>query len=96
MTQPDDLVGLSAVELRRRIGSGELSPVEVLEAFIARIEALNPAINAVTATSYARAREEARQAEPAIKAGGPLGPLHGVPFAVKDLENTGGLLTTYG
>ncbi|MGI9478742.1 MAG: amidase [Hyphomicrobiaceae bacterium] len=96
MTQPDDLVGLSAIELRRRIGSGDISPVEVLEAFIARIEALNPAINAVTATCYARAREEARQAEQAIKAGGQLGPLHGLPFAVKDLENTGGLLTTYG
>ncbi|MFY0612292.1 MAG: amidase [Hyphomicrobiaceae bacterium] len=96
MTQPDNIIGLSAVELRRMIGSGELSPVEILEAFIARIVALNPAINAVTATCYARAREEARAAEQAVKAGDQLGPLHGLPFAVKDLENTGGVLTTYG
>lgn len=91
-----ELVRLNAVELRDRIAKGEISPVEVLEAFIARIEALNPAINAVTATCFARAREEAKAAEAAVRAGDELGPLHGLPFAVKDLENTKDVLTTYG
>ena len=52
----DDLVILSSVEMRRRIGSKEISPVELLEACIARIEAINPAVNAVTATCFDRAR----------------------------------------
>ena len=91
-----ELVRLTAVELRDRIGRGAISPVEVLEAFIERIETLNPSINAVTATCYGRAREEAKAAEAAVRAGEELGPLHGLPFAVKDLENTKDVLTTYG
>jgi amidase len=91
-----ELTRLTAVDLRNRIASREISPVEVLEAFISRIEALNPAVNAVTATCYERAREEARAAEKAVRDGDDLGPLHGLPFAVKDLENTKDVLTTYG
>ncbi|MBM3643669.1 MAG: amidase [Alphaproteobacteria bacterium] len=87
---------LSSVELRRRIGSREVSPVEVLEACLERIEALNPAVNAVTATCIARARKEAKAAERAVRSGEPLGPLHGLPAGIKDLEETQGLLTTYG
>jgi len=92
----DPLLALSAVELRRRIGSKEVSPVELLEACIARIERINPAVNAVTATCYARAREEARAAEKAVLRGEPLGLLHGLPTGIKDLDETGGLLTTFG
>jgi amidase len=90
------LVETSAVELRRLIGSRQLSPVELLEACIARIETLNPAINAICATGFTRAREAARQAEAQVMRGAPLGPLHGLPMGIKDLQDTEGLLTTYG
>lgn len=87
---------LSAVELRRRIGTREVSPVELLEACIERIERLNPFVNAVTATCFDRARGEARAAERAVMRGEPLGLLHGLPMGVKDLEPTEGLLSTMG
>ncbi|MFW5834066.1 MAG: amidase, partial [Pseudomonadota bacterium] len=87
---------LSAVELRRRIGTKEISPVELLEACIARIEALNPAINAICAKAYPRARAEAKAAEAAVLGGEPLGRLHGLPVGIKDLQDTEGLLTTHG
>ena len=86
----------SAVELRRLIGSRQLSPVELMDACIARIEAFNPAVNAIAATDFERARESARQAEADVMRGAPLGPLHGLPLGVKDLQDTAGLLTTYG
>lgn len=87
---------LSAVELRRLIGTREISPVELLEACIERIERLNPFVNAVTATCFDRARDEARAAERAVLRGEPLGLLHGLPLGVKDLEPTAGLLSTQG
>ncbi|MEP6721389.1 MAG: amidase [Variovorax sp.] len=87
---------LSAVELRRLIGSRQLSPVELMQACIGRIEALNPAINAVCATDFGRALDSARAAEQQVMRGAPLGPLHGLPLGVKDLQDTAGLLTTYG
>lgn len=90
------LVHLSAVELRRRIGRKEISPVELLEACIARIEAVNPAVNAICATDYPRARATAREAEVQVLRGEPLGALHGLPLGVKDLQDTAGLLTTSG
>lgn len=90
------LVATSACELRRLIGRRELSPVELLEACIARIEQVNPFVNAVTATCFERAREEAREAEKAVLGGKPLGLLHGLPLGVKDLEPTAGLLSTLG
>src|SRR5690606_17412564 len=96
MALDESLVSLSAVELRRLIGARQVSPVELLEACIERIAQVNPYINAVTATAYERAREEARQAERAVLAGQPLGLLHGLPLGVKDLEPTAGVLTTYG
>src|SRR5215207_7039191 len=95
-TVVDELCALSAVEARRLIGTKELSPVELLEACIARIEQVNPAVNAVTATDLARAREAASAAEAAVLAGEPLPSLHGLPVGVKDLQDTADLLTTYG
>ncbi len=92
----DSLVSWSTVDLRRAIGDKTISPVELLQACLARIEALNPYLNAVTATCYERAREEARAAEAAVLRGLPLGALHGLPLGVKDLEETAGLLTTFG
>src|SRR5450830_961681 len=90
------LVEKSAVALRALIGAKQLSPLELLEACIDRIADLNPRINAVTATCFERARDEARVAEQAVMAGKPLGLLHGLPIGIKDLEETAGLLTTYG
>ena len=63
MTHQNALVELTANELRHRIGTREVSPVELLEACIARIEAVNPHVNAITATCYDRARAEAKLAE---------------------------------
>jgi amidase len=91
-----DLTALPATELRRRIGTKEISPVELLEACIARIEAVNPAVNAIAATAYPRARAEAREAAAAVRCGDSLGRLHGLPVGVKDLQDTEGLLTTHG
>src|SRR5689334_5351030 len=87
---------LSAVELRRLIGSRQISPVELMDACIARIESLNPAVNAIAATDFDRAREAARAAEQQVMSGAPLPLLHGLPLGVKDLQDTAGLLTTYG
>jgi amidase len=87
---------LSAVELRRRIGNKDISPVELMEACIARIEALDPAVNAIAARDFARARSAAKEAEAAVLRGEELGPLHGLPVGVKDLQDTAGLLTTHG
>jgi len=91
-----ELCDLSATEARRRIAANEISPVELLESCIARIEAVNPAVNAVVATCYERARQEAQAAEAAQRAGDDLGPLHGLPVGIKDLNATEGLRTTYG
>ena len=66
MTEPCDL---GALEARRLIGRKRLSPVDLLESCIARIEAVNPAVNAVVATDYARARAEAKTAEAAVSRG---------------------------
>lgn len=91
-----DLCDLEAVELRRLIGAGEISPVDLVESCIARIEAADPAVNAITAKAFDRARAEARAAEAAVRRGDALGPLHGLPIGVKDLSDTEGLLTTHG
>src|SRR6266702_2730942 len=96
MSHNTELISRSAVELRRMIGAKEISPVELLDACIERIEAINPAVNAVTATRYPEARNAAKAAERQVLNGEKLGLLHGLPLGVKDLEDTAGLLTTYG
>ncbi|MBP0444002.1 amidase [Roseomonas sp. SSH11] len=92
MTEPCDL---TALEARRLIGTKRLSPVELLDSCLKRIEAVNPAINAVVAIDP-RAREAARRAEEAVMRGDKLGLLHGLPIGIKDLEETEGLVTTFG
>jgi Asp-tRNA(Asn)/Glu-tRNA(Gln) amidotransferase A subunit family amidase len=96
MASDNKLLELTSVEMRRRIGTKEISPVELLEASIARIEALNPAVNAIAATDFATARKLAASAQASARKGEPLGPLHGLPTGIKDLHETAGLLTTYG
>ena len=91
-----ELCDLSAVELRRLIGQKAVSPVELLASCLTRIAAVNPALNAITATCIERAQQEARTAEKAVLAGDPLGPLHGLPIGIKDLNETAGLKTTWG
>jgi amidase len=86
-----------AVELARRIREREVSAVEVLDATIERIEQRDPSINAFVYRGFDEARERARAADAAVAAGGPLGPLHGVPTAIKDLfEYKPGWPATYG
>ncbi len=92
-TDPCDL---DAVEARRLIGAKRLSPVELLESCIARVEAVDHAVNAMVARDFDRARAAARAAEQAVMRGDRLGPLHGLPVGIKDLEETVGLRTTFG
>src|ERR1700738_4421784 len=96
MASDNELLELTSVEMRRRIGTKEISPVELLEASIARIEALNPAVNAIAATDFATARKLAASAQASARKGEPLGPLHGLPTGIQDLHETAGLLTPYG
>ncbi len=93
MTAPCDL---SAVEARAAIGRRELSPVELLESCIARIEAVDPAVNAMIARDFRTARALAAEQELHLLRGEALAPLFGLPLAVKDLIDAQGLPTTYG
>ncbi len=94
MTQPYELTAVAqAAAIRRR----ELSPVELVEHYLDRIEAYNPALNAFVTQTAQNAREQAKRAEVAVtmrEAGLPA--LHGVPVALKDLTATAGVRTTYG
>lgn len=91
-----ELLDHSAIELRRMIGQRTVSPVELVEACLARIEAVNPAVNAFVALDAEAARAAARKAEAAAMKGGELGLLHGLPIGVKDLNPTRNLRTTFG
>jgi len=87
----------SAADLARLIATRELSPVELVDACIARIEARNQALNAFVFTDFDHARRAARDAESAVVAGAELGPLHGVPTAIKDLfDAKPGWISTFG
>jgi amidase/aspartyl-tRNA(Asn)/glutamyl-tRNA(Gln) amidotransferase subunit A len=85
MALSDELAQVPATELALRIRRRELSPVEVVDTFIARIEVRNPSLNAFVYFGFDDARAQARKAEQALMSGAELGPLHGVPCALKDL-----------
>jgi aspartyl-tRNA(Asn)/glutamyl-tRNA(Gln) amidotransferase subunit A len=91
----EDIAYLGVVDLARRIRERELSPVEVLAAVRERAEAINPSLNALV-TPMPDAEERARAAEAAVLSGEELGPLHGVPFTIKDSFDTAGVRTTRG
>ncbi len=86
----------SIAALSRRIHEQIVSPVEVVEACLKRIERLNPTLNAFITVVADDAREQVKAAEAEIKAGKWRGPLHGLPVAVKDFFDTAGLTTTAG
>ena len=91
-----DLCYLSAVDLRQRFERRELSPVEVTEATLRRIESLNPSLNAYITVTAERALDDARVAEAQYKSGDPVPPLAGIPGSLKDLTATKGVRTTRG
>lgn len=96
-TDPEsEIIWMSAAKLAQSIRGKRISAVEAVEAYIARIEAVNPAINAVVFRSFERARAEARAADAALARGQLMGPLHGVPMTIKDSIDTAGVLTTGG
>ena len=85
----------NATELAERIAARELSPVEVVGAFLKRIDEVNPKLNAIV-TLADDAEDRAREAEAALARGEAWGPLHGVPFTIKDCVDTEGVRTTRG
>jgi aspartyl-tRNA(Asn)/glutamyl-tRNA(Gln) amidotransferase subunit A len=95
-TASDELVFLSAAQQSRLIRDRKLSPVELVEACLSRIARWNPVLRACITVLADRARAEARIAEDEITAGRWRGPLHGLPFGVKDQFNTKGIKTTLG
>ena len=90
----DALAFLSIGEVSRLLRSRKLSPVDLAEACLGRIGRLNPALNAFITVTSESARAEAKQAEARLAKGRWLGPLHGVPIALKDLIDTAGVRTT--
>ena len=78
------------------IAGKELSPVEVTEAYLERIDDINPKLNAYITVCAEEAMQAAQEAEQAVVNGDSLGPLHGLPLAVKDQFETKGILTTAG
>lgn len=90
-----EIIYYDATKLAELIRNREISPVEVMQAHLDRIEALNPKLNAIVTVADG-ALEAAKVAEAAVMAGGALGPLHGVPITVKDSIDTAGVLTQRG
>ncbi len=90
------IVSLTATQQRELVGRKEISPVELVQAHIEQIEAINPGVNAICATDFDRALNSAQAAEQAVMSGERLGALHGLPLGIKDLTETAGLLTTHG
>lgn len=91
-----EIAWAGATELARLVAAKEVSPVEIVQAYLARVVALNGGLHAYLHVMEGEAMEAARRAEAAVLAGDPLGPLHGVPIGLKDLVNVKGQPTTGG
>jgi aspartyl-tRNA(Asn)/glutamyl-tRNA(Gln) amidotransferase subunit A len=91
-----DLCYMPATELAAAIRTKKVSPVEVIDAVLARIDQLNPQLNAFCLVTAEEARQAAQAAEQAVMRGETLGPLHGVPVSIKDLVITKGIRTMRG
>ncbi|HAA94609.1 MAG TPA: Asp-tRNA(Asn)/Glu-tRNA(Gln) amidotransferase subunit GatA [Dehalococcoidia bacterium] len=87
---------MSAGDLSRLVEKKEISPVEIVDAHLFRIDATEPVLNSFITLLADASRSAAQQAEKDIQAGRYKGPLHGIPVALKDLYNTGGVRTTSG
>jgi len=97
MSSPnEELCYTSAVTLVNMIKSKEISPVELTDAFLERIDAINPKLNAYVTLLHDDARSQAKEAEAMMQRGDELGLLHGLPVSVKDLAWTAGVRTTMG
>src|SRR6266480_3854632 len=96
MTDANEMCRMNTVTLARRIRAKELSPVEVVEAVLGRLERLDPVLHAFTTVTADKARAEARRIEQDIAAGREVGPLAGIPTGVKDLICTKGVRTASG
>src|SRR5688572_15238084 len=96
MAVDDNLLFSSALELGGLIRRKKLSPVELTQAYLARAKALNPRLNAFITILEEEAVRRAKQAESEISAGRYRGPLHGIPYAPKDIYATKGIRTTNG
>ena len=96
MTSADELTELSVAAAADALAQRRVSSLELTEAYLARIERLNPKINAYLTVTAERALDDARSATEEIAKSGPRGPLHGVPLALKDLIETAGIRTTAG
>jgi Asp-tRNA(Asn)/Glu-tRNA(Gln) amidotransferase A subunit family amidase len=92
----DDLSRWSATELASAIRERSVSPVEVVNAVLDRIDALDPRVNAFCTVTADSARRRAKEAAEALVRGGEIGPLHGIPYSLKDLTDTAGVRTTMG
>jgi fatty acid amide hydrolase len=90
------ITDMGAAELASRIKNQELTSVQVTEAFIRRIEEVDPMLNAVVVPLFSEARALAIEADKAVTRGDPLGPLHGVPVTIKEQFNVRGTQTTLG
>lgn len=92
----NDLTAKTAVELAGLIAAKKVSPVEVLDAHLARIAKINPKLNAIVTLAEDQARKAARAAEGALNKGDAIGKLGGLPLVIKDVTETAGIRTTYG
>jgi aspartyl-tRNA(Asn)/glutamyl-tRNA(Gln) amidotransferase subunit A len=90
----EDLVNLTIGQLSRLIESREASPREIVEAYLRRIERLDPLLATYVTVTVERAQSEAKAAEDEIMRGRYRGPLHGIPFALKDIIDVAGIRTT--
>ncbi len=92
----DDLSRWPATALASAIRARSVSPVEIVDAVLARIQAQNPRINAFCTVTADAARRRAQHAAEALVHGADVGPLHGIPYSLKDLTDTAGVRTTMG
>ncbi len=92
----DEITSLTAIELAARIRKKQISARETMAAHLAQIERVNPKVNAIVTLVADRAMADAARADEALARGGPIGVLHGLPVAHKDLVDTAGIRTTRG
>ncbi|MCD2188990.1 amidase [Actinomycetospora soli] len=92
----EEIPWLSATELAAKVRDGELSPSEIATAVLDRVDRVNPDLNAIVNLDREQVERDAAELTAAVSRGDELGPLHGVPYTIKDLTNVAGLPTTFG